>query len=249
MTFREQYASEFLNALRRALPADLPEHHRPPLLEAFHTDTVVPQDVIAGPSSFLWRRFRDTLSKAQQAQLPVKYLGYGPLFSEPQLISGRQRNWVVMPVEVDPMFHRYGRFYAPQEVLTCLNTMVEAGIDFDAIYVAHEIPKHVPRERWEEAILPAPCPKVRRRLHTLERWMSRWWRVVTLTPVIRRIAAAVASAADLLAADPYTSLLPATRRADPILLGVLTDKPCKPDGHSMGMWFYLSHWHWPVQQE
>jgi len=136
----------------------------------------------------------------------------------------------------DPVYCFHGnKLYAPHHVTTDVKRIAAAGLEFDAIFVAHEIPTGAVKPGQEislELIVPPPPPKVMKRLRFLERTSGGWWHIIRNVIKGALVSPVVAGVA-----------------ADPILFGVQLDDACKLDGQPVGMWYYLTHWYWPAEDD
>lgn len=222
--------------------------------------------VVPGPATLL--RAHHTLALATQHALPVQFLGYREPFQEPIIFRTRSRDWVITPLRADPLFRHYGnRLYAPDWVVRRVQAMVRAGLDFDDIYIAHELPdgSDLTRDDLLDLIKPPPPASKRWRLEMLDMLVIAWWHVVRgaigTTISLSTFAGRVLLSSALLALNASGALLDdASRRAlaaeqrrpvleadignlDPILFGVLLDAES-----STAMWFYIAHWHWGEEE-
>ena len=79
------------------------------------------------------------LALAGRAGIELDHLGVAPLFSETRLYPGPERSWVLAPATDDPLVRRR-ELAIPKAELSALARLLEAGLDFPAVYVAHEVP-------------------------------------------------------------------------------------------------------------
>ncbi len=222
--------------------------------------------VVPGPATLL--RAHHILTLAEQHALPVQFLGYREPFREPIIFHTRSRAWVITPLRADPLFRYYGnRLYAPDRVVTRVRAMVRAGLDFDDIYIAHELPENadLTRDNLLDLIKPPPPFGGRWRQDMLDTLVTAWWHVVkgaigATISLGSKGAKGLLSGALLTLNASGALLTGASRRAlvveqrraaleadigslDPILFGVLLD-----DESSTAMWFYIDHWQWGEEE-
>jgi hypothetical protein len=103
------------------------------------------------PLPALYRRYLSIVPLTYE--LPIRYVGYGRLF-EPinglhhRVYAGKETDWVFLPLDEDPRFHSRFGFRAPRRVIQHLAAIVtameKAGVNFDTLWVAHEVPKFEP---------------------------------------------------------------------------------------------------------
>lgn len=94
------------------------------------------------------RQESDYLAVRRETTLPalkdVEFVGTTNLTFRNEkwkLIPGTSFDWALMPVENDPLYLDPRGFPMPEMVIRRLKKMRKAGVDFDAIWVAHEIRK------------------------------------------------------------------------------------------------------------
>jgi hypothetical protein len=182
---------------------------------------------------------------ARRAGVELECLGSQPIFPETRLYPGPETSWVLAPANDDPL------------QLRVLARLLEAGLNFPAVYVAHEIPT----ARLVRAGLPSD-------VRVLEPGSFRTFdvvasqRLVDPVPVPARTAKAArhlgAGAGALLkllglAVPAAGVLVGATASAgtsairalalDPMVLGAWTvDR--RTDPGTLAAWFVLARWLW-----
>jgi hypothetical protein len=96
----------------------------------------------------------------------IKYLGVAPLFNEPRIYPGADTDWVIAPAD------EHEHVVVPREQRRVLQRLVDDGIDFRTIYVAHEVdrarrqevagdglgPGVVTRQQGIDIVGPVPLP-------------------------------------------------------------------------------------------
>jgi len=185
----------------------------------------------------LYDQQQAVVRRSEQEGLPVQYLGIMPIFAGHRVYPGRRFDWVIVNLAEDPLFQDPDGFPVPTRMLEELRRIRQSGVDFDALYVAHEVPKGRISERaalTTEMLAPPPPRAVQElsdRLGTMGRAL---WTLATL-PV-----AASAVAGGLIAAG--TAGVLGVVGLDPILLGVVVELGHLVVPGEPAAWFYLGHW-------
>ena len=78
-----------------------------------------------------------TLARTNRLELPV--LGAAPLFDVVRLVTRTRPNWALYNLSHDPLYNT-GKFPIPARDLHRLQRLYRAGIQFEAMSVAHELP-------------------------------------------------------------------------------------------------------------
>lgn len=189
-----------------------------------------------------------TMQLVQQHHLPVRYVGLAPAYKGVQLYQGANTEVVMMNLSEDPLYYENGgRSVMPKVVIGELQRILNHGCDFEAVYVAHEVPKGSvqPGEPVPlEVIVPPPPPRMRKRLSHLEGLMATYWGGVRTAIRLASGGALVAGAA-LIAAP--AALVMATASLDPILFGLHVDWEHEVEGMPVALWYYLTSWVWPSE--
>jgi hypothetical protein len=192
---------------------------------------------------------------AGRAGIELECLGVLPLFDETRLYPGPERSWVLAPANDDPLVRRR-ELAIPGRELRALARLLQAGLDFPAVYVAHELPT----ARLTRVLLPEQVSVQPGGFASLDLLASQ--RLVDPVPVsagtarvARRLgtgAGAVlkvlglgASVAGAVTGTAVTTGAAAMRALalDPMVLGAWTldghDRPGTP-----AAWFVLARWLW-----
>ena len=183
------------------------------------------------------RQARDTLlAHCREESLPVTYLGTSPLFSGHRVYCGHDSDWALFNLCDDPLFHDRDGFPVPSSVLQTLRRIENAGVDFDALFVAHEVKSGAIREGEAprlESLLPPPPGSMTRLSDQLGKVSDALWAVAT-APLALGATLGAASAIAVAGAGLMT--------LDPILFGavVATGRSVAPG--EMAGWFYLARW-------
>lgn len=239
--------TDIYSQLFQAPVAVVPEERWPTVVETLGIQRSFQGLLANPPSRSLILRHQETLHLARLGNLPLLFLGYAPVFSGQRVYQGRDCNWAMMHVGDDPVFrlHRQ-RLYAPKTVRNLLARITAAGIEFDAIFIAREIPvgsvKHgepVPLE----LLMPPPHPKTRERVSVLEEITVNWWNFVAKALAVTLKGVATGAMAVAAAGAGLASLA----TLDPVLFGVQFDAAWHVDGYPIGMWYYLTHWVWSAE--
>jgi hypothetical protein len=193
---------------------------------------------------------------AGRAGVELECLGVQPLFVETRLYPGPERSWVLAPATDDPLVRRR-ELAIPKPELRALARLLEADLDFPAVYLAHEVASSrltgagLPPTGWtvqpggftsldlhasQRLVEPVPVPartaRVARRLGT---GAGALLKVLGLgVPVAGAVAGATVSAGG--AALRALAL-------DPMVLGAWTlDRRADPG--TPAAWFVLARWLW-----
>ena len=205
------------------------------------------------PSALVQQHTKTQLA-SQNNQLQVEFLGYAPVFTGTHLFPAEKTDWVMMNLVNDPLYYTNGnRLIVPTVVKEKLDRILATGINFDAIYIAHEIPggQVMPGEDVPlELIAPPPPPAVVKRSRELGRSSQSLWSFVqeslSKLAVVGKYATTTLALAPIAVASVPIAL---AATLDPILFGVNFEKTWRVDNQMVGMWYYLTHWYWPEQEE
>ena len=149
------------------------------------------------------KRYNETELLLSTNNLANRFLGYAPVFSDTRVFFGKDSDWAVMNLTDDPVFrvHRK-KVYAPLAAVEEVQTIIATGIDFDAVIIAHELPKDALKQGEQVAfdlITPPPSVKVHRRLNFMERTVGVWWSLIMKASVGAVAIPAAAGAATVIA--------------------------------------------------
>ena len=194
------------------------------------------------------RRSTKVVQRAWEAGVHIHYVGIAPLFAEDRAYAGPQTDWVMGPVN-NPGDS------VPRDIRDALLRLVDAGIEFPMIYMAHEVPKGclaipvttgepvpqmvtVDHRTAEAAVGPVPPPAATTVLaDRLDRSSQRLLRMfAAAVPIVGAIVAApVVLAGAAVAAIGALAL-------DPIVFGVIPAGPPVPG--QPAAWYILARWDW-----
>jgi len=230
------------SALFQAPVVEVPEGQWSTVLKTLKLQPTVQQFLGTCPHTLIQQHQRTT-ALATDKNLPIRFLGYSPIFTGTRVYRGQGCDWALMNLTSDPLFYANGeKLIIPAAAATDIKTAVKAGINFDAMFIAHEIPSGSvkPGESVPlELIAPPPPPQVKQRLEKLDAAAETFWQgVVSAIGGILGAAAATASAV----AFPLALV-------DPVLFGVYVNDSWIFNGKPFGMWYYVTHWYWPVGED
>jgi hypothetical protein len=201
-------------------------------------------------ATVLDRRSTKVVGRAREAGVPINYLGMAPLFAETRAYAGPQTDWVISPVT--------GRSDAvvPRAERAALLRLVDAGIEFPMIYIAHEVPKGrlaipsggsepvpqvvtVDHADADAAVGPVPPPAAASALadrlgHSAQHLLRAMGMAIVGAGAIVAVPFALAGAA--VAAVGALAL-------DPVVFGVIPAG--QPVPGELGAWYVLARWDWP----
>jgi hypothetical protein len=186
----------------------------------------------------LARRALETAVVVKDHNLPVRLVGYSPTFSETRLYPGQKTDWVVMPLHQDPQIRAGRPIYMPPHALNDLKRIRKSGLNFESIYIAHEVHKGTidPTKPVTLEMIAPPTPQsVQIRAQEIADWSMNVHRVgmSVFTAGVGVLAALLAAPAAMMA--PTTGL-------DPILFGLHIDRNVTVNDRPLATWYYLTHW-------
>lgn len=194
-------------------------------------------------------RYHETNERVARHNLPVYFMGYAPTFDGWYIHRGQNSDWAIINLAQDVLFTtprgffgRKNRLIVPQTVAKDIEAIRTAGIDMDALFIAHEIPAGVVPDGSPpptELIMPPPPRRAQERIHNYQRFAEGLWKAGAATAVAG-VAALAATSALFLASSPM--LISASY--DPVLFGLQLDPHNRVNGLPMAMWYYLTHWYW-----
>ena len=193
-------------------------------------------------------RYQQTELVSDACNLPIQYMGITPVFDDPRLYSGRESDWVMMNLAEDPLFLDDGPgLVMPAPVIADINRVLEAGVDFDALFIAHEIPRGSLQSGEAvplDLVAPPPPAGVSERLNRLNRVIENVWDGARTTAGFTAKATAATAAGVAVAGIAVARGALALTALDPILFGVFLDRKHTVRGQPLGLWYYVSHWTW-----
>ena len=189
----------------------------------------------------------EIIKACMERELPCQFLGIMPLFDGHHVYQGSERDCGLMRLEEDPLYQSRDGYPMPTQVKERLASIQDAGIDFDAIYVAHEVEKGSlveGRPIDPLAVIPPPAPSIRRRSKQLGSIAAKLFKVAA-APLLAWSAAslAVASAGAVAAVGAMAAPL-----LDPVIFGVVVRPGSRPGPGELGCWFHLAQWRYGEEE-
>jgi hypothetical protein len=209
--------------------------------------------------NLLWEiASREVLIPAEKLNLDIQPLGFHKVFDNLLLIEKEKSDWVVMPLEQDPLFEK--KFPVPFEALKRLERISEGGIDFNLLYVAHEIKKGSIKEgSYQElkAVLAPPPPLEIEEFSEMLGGKAYSLLKITFSLVEKSFSAGLKASNRLLVGSSRKAskiieegkernrerLKARRHNFCPMILGVIT-KDQKPKKGDPGFFFLLGAWRW-----
>ncbi len=187
-----------------------------------------------------------TMAITVRESFPVTLIGAAPALSGMRVYRGQETDWVLMNLSSDPLYTQM-RMPLPNRVKKELKAYVRAGLDFEAIYVAHEI--EVGRLTLGQPLTPEmlmPPPRgFAKRAEMLSSASQGLWRIAaTVGLAAVGTAAAMGTVAAATAGAGLAPLAAAALTYDPILFGLHLDRSVSVNGRPLALWYYLTHWNW-----
>jgi hypothetical protein len=201
-------------------------------------------------AAVLDRRSTKVMERARAAGTPIRYLGLAPLFAETRAYAGPKTDWVVGPVT------DLSEAVVPRAERAALMRLLDAGIDFPMIYIAHEVQKGqlpipvgsgpesrattVDQAAAEAAVGPVPPSAAATALSDrLGRSSQRLLRGMAMAVPI---AGAIVAAPFVLAGAAVAAI--GAIALDPIVFGVIPAG--RPVPGQPAAWYVLVQWDWPA---
>jgi hypothetical protein len=188
-----------------------------------------------------------TMHVSDKNRLGFRPLGLGPVSDDVRVFSGDNCDVVLMNLAEDPLYKTCGnKFPMPMRVSKAVKKITRLGLDFDALYIAHEIPPGIIKtgETIPSELLMPPVPqKASARVDKLNSVTARWWTAVGMTmAMIARITSDLAIAAVMAPLAVGAMALAPTGR-DPWLLGV-NFAQSRSHQNNLGFWYSIAQWTW-----
>jgi hypothetical protein len=157
------------------------------------------------------------------------------VYSAPHL----PHDWVLLDAASDPLLKEPNGFPVPDRVLRDLRRVADR-VEFDAIYVAHEVPRGAVTEEGPprvEAFLPPAPPEVARLSKRLGGTSAALWTLAAAPLVLAGLLGGL-----VLAGTAVVAAMGTTIGLDPVLLGVIVRPGHAPATGEPAAWFHLGHW-------
>jgi hypothetical protein len=210
-----------------------------------------------GRAAALDRRSAKVMDRAREAGVSITYMGMGPLFAETRAYPGPGTDWVIGPVT------SCSAAVVPRAERAALQRLIDAGIDFPMIYIAHEVPKGrldipdnskrdsrpttVDQATADAAVGPVPPPEAATAL--ADQLGHRSQQLLRAMGIALAGAGAIAAAPFLLAGAAAVAAVGAIGALglDPIIFGVIPAG--QPVPGELAAWYILARWDWPAAQQ
>jgi len=205
--------------------------------------TPSPPQVTAAELSRLEAFATEVSERAVEAGLDILHVGNEPLFAVPRLYAD-DRPWVICPAARDPLVT--AGLPIPARQRRALGDIVQAGLDFPRLYLAHEVPAGMalPAKAGSGAVVDLRDDEVHRLVSRPVAPARTVATADTLERGARTAGRAVARGAVAAATVPILAIAAAFDGLDPAVFGVVTAPgvPAVPGTH--GAWFLLASWDW-----
>ena len=198
----------------------------------------------------LQQRTADIIKTCTDRRLPCQYLGTMPLFAGHRVHQGAERDWALMPLAEDPLYQDRHGYPMPTQVMETLGSILDTGVTFDVIYVAHEVERDAIVEGQlidPRTVMPPPAPSAQRRSKQLGSLAATLFKVAA-APLLAWGAASLAVGAATAATAAAASAVGAMALLDPVILGVVVRPGSQPQPGEPGCWFYLAHWRYGEEE-
>ena len=202
------------------------------------------------PGLTLVRRAKTVVATAARQNLPIGYMGLAPLFCDHRVYRGGDHDWVLMRVAEDPLYQHHDGYPIPKQTLSRLHAVQAAGIEFDVMYVAHEVPKGAIRDGEPldaQALMPPP-PKQVTHLSRAFGVVARGLWAVAAAPIAASMVAGAAAAAGGLLAAPLL-VVGAALALDPVLFGAVVTPGRALRSGEPACWFFVDSWQYGGEEE
>ena len=166
--------------------------------------------------------------------IPIPELGINPLFAGVKIVTNTTPNWAIYNISQDPLWHS-GNFPVPRNDLRRLNQLYLGGIEFDAMYVAHELPIGFDHENDSlELSLIEPAPPMQ---------------AIGLAQKIGLATDGIVAMYAAASRKPFQALAMVGNKGstilrDPILMGTIVPPRFNPEEGVPAVWFLLAAWRW-----
>jgi hypothetical protein len=220
--------------------------------------------LVASRVAVLERDSSHVVERASRAGADIAYLGIAPLFANPAAYAGEFTDWVIGPVT------DLSEAVVPAPEREKLVRLVEAGVNFPRLYMAHEIPKGrldfevagpeghqgvqaarrqpmvLDRAAAAEAVGPVPVPARTSSIagkvgDNSQRLLDIMRKAAPVAAGIVAVPVVVAAAA---VAAPLMVAAGLLSGLDPILFGVIPASPAGARDGEPAAWYILAQWNW-----
>jgi hypothetical protein len=151
----------------------------------------------------------------------MQLIGLGRIASTPQVVAGEKSDWVILPTALDPLFQQ-AQLAAPPKARARIRELVNAGVWFDAVAIAHQVPPGtlacVKNSEELQQVLEPPMPKS----------------LTVLSAVVNSLAARSSFAGKRIVQVLARSL-------DPMIIGAVVATPSATAGDA-ALFFLVTSW-------
>jgi hypothetical protein len=171
----------------------------------------------------------------QPAQLhgitDLAQMGFSRIADRPQVVTGEETDWLILPADLDPLYLQR-KLAATPAVRARVTELLNAGIQFDALAIAHEVPVgSYAKVRTIEDLLKLIAPPTPRSLSIL----------ATITGCLLDGVGCVLDFIfnrKIFIPDPFGILPPSS---DPVLFGAVVATPPAKVGDA-ALYFLIARW-------
>lgn len=194
-------------------------------------------------------RHEQTMAITVRHDFPITLVGAAPALHGTHLFRGTETDWALVNMAQDPLY-THGQMSLPEIVKRDLSRYLRAGLNFEAVYVAHEIEagKLNPGQPLTlDVIAPPPSRGFARRADALSNGVQGMWRGLGKAAVgaAKGFGDVLAAGASIGAAGAASTAFVSTAVSyDPILFGLHVDRGVVVNGRPLALWYYLTHWNW-----
>jgi hypothetical protein len=193
---------------------------------------------VSGPSTTAGRsliqRAKWVRAVSLENGIPLRVLGVRPLFDQVRVVTQTTPNWALYNLSHDPLWQT-GKFPIPRRHLGRLNQLYRTGVEFDVLYVAHELPVDFdPEVDPLELELFKPGPP-----RTVLQLAQRFGAITD--GILSTYAAALRRPIQALTVAGLNS---SSVLRDPILMGAVIPSGVNPEEGVPAVWFLLAAWRW-----
>jgi len=195
----------------------------------------------------LERQVPRVLDQAKQANVGVEYIGISDLFEDARVYSGEETDWMFAPAD------EHESFIVPRTQRHELERLLDVGLRFPMVYIAHELPKGLlpgsgganpgmalgPLDRQTAAGLVSSVPPPSDTVEVSEQLNERTGRLLhTMRRALPVIGAFAISPVRLVG----TALAALPTLLDPIILGAIPAISTRSGDPAA--WYVLTRWEW-----
>lgn len=197
----------------------------------------------------LLEKHMHTMATSYKRNLPLRFIGYAPVSNKTQVFRGVASDWTLMPLTRDPLYYASGnKLLIPEAALADLARIHRARLDFEALFIAHEVPQNslMPGQAVPlEVLAPPPPPHLSKQLVRVETVNRLFWNAFRSGLRGLAMGAVLAAVLPAAAVGIVGTALMGAASLDPVVFGLNFDRSQTVNGQPLAMWYYLTHWNWP----